>query len=406
MMMGAKAEAVLSVPCGSTCALVGIDNHLAKSGTVTSREDSFPLVNMKYSVSPVVRAAVSPKDHVDLPKLVEGLKRLSKSDQLVQVIIEPTGEHIIAAAGDLHLEICLNDLRDFMHGAEIVVSEPIVPFMETVTGTSSVLCMSKSPNHHNRLQAKADPIGDELTLALENGELTSNQDIKVRGKILKEKFNWDDNEARKIWAFGPEANPLNIVVDGTKGIQYMNEIRDHVVTGFQMNTKKGVLAEEVLRGAKFTILDAHLHPDTIHRGAGQIIPATNRVFSAAQLTAKPRLYEPVFLVDIQCPQTVLSTIYNVLSQKRGSVIEATQRGSTPLYSIKGYLPVTESFGFTEYLRAQTSGQAFPQCVFDHWELVNEDPLVDGRARDVVLAIRKRKGLEPTIPPLDRFLDKL
>jgi elongation factor 2 len=122
LMMGRKTETVESVPCGNTVGLVGIDQFLAKTGTLTDLDDAYPLKNMKFSVSPVVRVAVEPKNPADLPKLVEGLKRLSKSDPLVHCSIEESGEHIIAGAGELHLEICLNDLQqEFMNGTEIKV---------------------------------------------------------------------------------------------------------------------------------------------------------------------------------------------------------------------------------------------------------------------------------------------
>jgi len=386
---------------------VGIDNFLQKAGTVVTDEHSFPLVNMKYSVSPVVRCAVSAKHPSDLLKLIDGLKRLGKSDCLVQITVEATGEHIIACAGELHLEICLNDLRDFMNGAELRVSPPVVPFLETVIDKSSIVCLSKSPNNHNRLFASAEPLHPDLVIALEKGEVTPRDEMKTMSKLFQDKYNWDATEARKIWAFGPEGKATNIVADLTKGVQYMNEIKEHVSTGFQYVTRKGVLADEGMRGIRFNILDCVLHTDSIHRGAGQMVPASQRCMYASQLTAKPRLLEPIYAVDIQCNNNCLSGVYNVLNQRRGVVLEAIPRIGTPLYTIKAYLPVTESFGFTEYLRSQTSGQAFPQLVFSHWEVVIDDPLLEGsRSAIVVQEIRKRKGIDLAIPPLDRFFDKM
>ncbi len=81
---------------------------------------------------------------------------------------------------------------------------------------------------------------------------------------------------------------------------------------------------------------------------------------AAELTATPRLLEPLYLVEIQAPEGALGGIYSVMNQKRGMVIEEMQRPGTPMYTVKAYLPVIESFGFTATLRAATSGQAFPQ----------------------------------------------
>jgi len=150
-----------------------------------------------------------------------------------------------------------------------------------------------------------------------------------------------------------------------------------------------------------------MHADAIHRGGGQIIPTCRRALYAAQLTAKPRLFEPVYLVEIQAPEQALGGIYSVLNQKRGMVFEEMQRPGTPMYNIKAYLPVIESFGFTAVLRAATSGQAFPQCVFDHWEMMGADPLQAGsQTNTLVLDIRKRKGIKPEVQPLGEYEDKL
>ena len=155
------------------------------------------------------------------------------------------------------------------------------------------------------------------------------------------------------------------------------------------------------------IYDVTLHADAIHRGGGQIIPTSRRVMYAAELTASPRLMEPVYLVEIQCPEQAIGGVYSVLNQKRGMVFEEAQRPGTPIYNIKAYLPVIESFGFTGTLRAATSGQAFPQCVFDHWEMMGSDPLSEGsQSQTICLDARKRKGLKVEMPTLSDYEDKL
>lgn len=153
-----------------------------KSGTITTFKDAHNMRVMKFSVSLVVRVAVEPKNPADLPKLVEGLKRLAKSDPMVQCIIEESGEHIIAGAGELHLEICLKvgltvilrsdpigllfngmqDLEEDHAGIPIKTSDPIVSYRETVSEESGQTCLSKSPNKHNRLYMKAIPMPDGL----------------------------------------------------------------------------------------------------------------------------------------------------------------------------------------------------------------------------------------------------
>lgn len=407
LMMGRYVEKVQDVPCGNTVGLVGVDQYLLKSGTITTFEDAHNITDMKYSVSPVVRVAVTPKDPKDLPKLVEGLKKLSKSDPLVVCSTEESGEHIIAGCGELHVEICLKDLRDEYAQIEFITSDPVVSYRETVSAVSSQTCLSKSPNKHNRLYMTAEPFEDGLALAMENGQISAREDAKERANALSDKYGWDKNHALKIWCFGPETTGPNVLVDVTSGVQYLHEIKDHCNSAFQWASKDGVLCEENMRGIRFNLHDVTLHADAIHRGAGQIMPTCRRVLYAACLTAEPRLQEPIFLVDITCPQDAVGGIYSTLNSRRGRLVSNEQRLGTPLMQIKAYLPVAESFGFTTALRAATSGQAFPQCVFDHWDEVPGNPLEKGsKTEEIVSAIRKRKNLKEEIPALDNYLDKL
>jgi len=407
LMMGRKTEQIEDCPCGNIIGLVGVDQFLVKSGTITTSEVAHNIRVMKFSVSPVVRVAVEPKNAADLPKLVEGLKRLAKSDPCVQCLTEESGEHIVAGAGELHLEICLKDLAEDHAGIEIKTSDPVVSFRETVTTESDRVCLSKSPNKHNRLFVKAEPLTDQLQLDIEAGKVGPKDDPKNRGKILSDEHGWDPTDARKIWCFGPETTGPNVLVDMTKGVQYLNEIKDSCVGAFQWASKEGVMCDENMRGIRFNILDVTLHADTIHRGGGQIIPTARRVFYAAELTGQPRLMEPVYLVEIQTPEQAMGGIYGVLNRRRGHVISEERRHGTPLFNLKAYLPVLESFGFTADLRSHTQGQAFPQCVFDHWQVVQGDPTDRStKAYQIAMGIRKRKGLQDEIPPLDRFFDKL
>jgi elongation factor 2 len=407
LMMGRYTEPIEDVPSGNICGLVGVDQYLVKGGTITTFKDAHNLRVMKFSVSPVVRVAVEPKNAGDLPKLVEGLKRLAKSDPMVQCIFEESGEHIIAGAGELHLEICLKDLEEDHACIPIKKSDPVVSYRETIAEESDIMCLSKSPNKHNRLFMKAVPMPDGLADDIEKGEVNARDEAKARGKILAEKYDYDVTEARKIWCFGPDGTGANILVDVTKGVQYLNEIKDSVVAGFQWATKEGVLCEENMRGVRFNIHDVTLHADAIHRGGGQIIPTARRVLYAAALTAQPRMLEPVYLVEIQCPEAAVGGIYGVLNRRRGHVFEESQVVGTPMFIVKAYLPVNESFGFTADLRSNTGGQAFPQCVFDHWQILPGDPFDPStKPAQVVAETRKRKGLKETIPALDNYLDKM
>uniref|UniRef100_A0A8C1TJC4 Eukaryotic translation elongation factor 2, like 2 n=1 Tax=Cyprinus carpio TaxID=7962 RepID=A0A8C1TJC4_CYPCA len=407
LMMGRYVEPIEDVPCGNIVGLVGVDQFLIKTGTITTFENAHNMRVMKFSVSPVVRVAVEAKNPADLPKLVEGLKRLAKSDPMVQCIIEESGEHIVAGAGELHLEICLKDLEEDHACIPLKKSDPVVSYRETVSDESHQVCLSKSPNKHNRLYMKSRPFPDGLAEDIDKGDVTPRQELKQRARYLSEKYEWEVTEARKIWCFGPDGTGPNMLVDITKGVQYLNEIKDSVVAGFQWATKEGALCEENMRAVRFDIHDVTLHADAIHRGGGQIIPTARRVLYACVLTAQPRLMEPIYLVEIQSSEQVVGGIYGVLNRKRGHVFEESQVAGTPIFIVKAYLPVNESFGFTADLRSNTGGQAFPQCVFDHWQILPGDPYdVNSKPSQIVAETRKRKGLKEGIPPLDNFLDKL
>jgi len=407
LMMGGRVEAIEDVPAGNICGLVGVDQFLVKTGTLTTLKEAHNMKVMKFSVSPVVRVAVEPKNPADLPKLVEGLKRLSKSDPMVQCIIEESGEHIIAGAGELHLEICLKDLEEDHAQIPLKKSDPVVSYRETVSEESNQMCLSKSPNKHNRLFMRAVPMPDGMAEDIDNGEITPRDEPKARGRYLADKYDFDVTEARKIWCFGPETMGPNIFVDCTKGVQYLNEIKDSCVAGFQWASKEGALCDENMRSVRFNLYDVALHADAIHRGGGQIIPTARRVLYACVLTAEPRLMEPVYQVEIQCPENAVGGIYGVLNRRRGHVFEEAQTPGTPMFVVKAYLPVNESFGFTADLRSNTGGQAFPQCVFDHWQILPGDPMQEStKPNSIVEDTKKRKGLKPGNPDLSNYLDKL
>ncbi|NP_001038637.1 elongation factor 2a.2 [Danio rerio] len=403
LMMGRYVEPIEDVPCGNIVGLLGVDLFLVKTGTITTFTKAYNMRVMKFSVSPVVRVSVEVMDPADLPKLVEGLKHLAKSDPMLQCIFEDSGEHIIAGAGELHLEICLKDLEE-VHGLK--KSDLFATYRETVSDGSKKMCLAKTPNQQSRLFFKACPLADGLAEDIDKGRVTASQEMNARAQYLAENYKWEVTEARKIWCFGPEGTGPNILVDLTKRVQYLNEIKDSVIAGFQWVTREGILCAENMRGIRFDIHDATLTSTAIHRGPGQVITATRRVLYGCQLTAEPRLSEPVYLVEMQCPESVIGIIHAVLVKRRGVVFLESQVTGTPIYLLKAYLPVSESFGFTADLCANTSGQAFSQCVFDHWQIMPGDPLnTTSKTAHIMADIRKRKGLPEANLALHRFLDK-
>jgi elongation factor 2 len=411
IMMGRTTETVVDIPAGNTCGLVGIDQFLVKSGTITTSETACIIKTMKFAVSPVVRVAVTVKNSADLPKLVEGLKKLSKSDPMVRVETTEAGEHIIAGCGELHLEICLKDLADdFMKGAPISTSEPVVTYSETVSAESTEV-LSKSANKHNRLFAQVSSLNEDICALFDQGVVGPGMDVKDRSKILRENehFQWEEAATpQKIWCFGDDNIGPCVLIEKTVGVAYLNEIKDSVVGGFKWAMNEGPMCEERCRGIKLVLNDVTLHADAIHRGMGQLSPCSRRVTYAGIYLASPCLLEPVFLVNITCPQAITGSIYNVMSMRRGNVFDEGDAMAGGVANMKAWLPVAESFGFSQALAEATSGAAFSQLMFDHWQLLDGGDFKDPTTKlgKIINTIRVRKNMVAELPPLDRYLDKL
>jgi elongation factor 2 len=158
----------------------------------------------------------------------------------------------------------------------------------------------------------------------------------------------------------------------------------------------------------FEIVDAKIHHDSAHRRADQICPAMRRACFAAILTALPRFLEPVFSVDISVPDFCLNAVCKSLKKRRGEILEDQILEGTPLHAMRAHLPVASSFGFSTELRSETSGRAFPQCSFSHWQVIDDDPLDEcSRAAAIVTETRARKRMNgSTVPALSNFLDTL
>jgi len=329
------------------------------------------------------------------------LKKLVNSDPCLQVITESSGECVIAGAGELHIEVALNDLREFL-GPSIVfnVSPPVVKLSETVTTASSVICLGKSPNKLNRVYVTAEPLNEKLVQDLEDKKLPLDNQ-KELATILVKDYGWDKADTLKLWWM----EGSNCLIDNSHAVPYLHTVKDHLIGAVKLACSEGVLAGEPLRGVRFNIMDATLHSDNVHRGPGQIIQTAKRAFLAAQLCAQPALVEPIFLSEIQCDQKVVSKIYSLVSQKRGNVFdEQIKDGNMVL--VRGHLPVLESFGFDSELRESTSGQATPQLMFSHWSCLAGDPFVDGFAKNVLMSVRDRKKMKAQLPVLADYNDKL
>jgi elongation factor 2 len=355
---------------------------------------------MSSPTTPVVQRTVSVTDTTDLPKLIGSLKQLAQTDSDISFSIndyDDHGRYFISSPTEEHLNSALEVLKQLV-GAALEFSEVYVMYRETVTHTSETPALAKSPNKHNRLWVTATPLDEECSVAIDNGDIDAQQDVKHNAALLAEQYNWDEKEARKIWTYGPEKRGPNVIVDATKCVQYLHEIRDSVISGFQWATHEGPLCASPMRSVRFNIVDATMLSDAIHRGGGQIIPTVRRVCFAALLIAKPTIMEPIYFLKVRAPEEYVGRVRALVEQREGMVNDKIQDPGPRATELKAHMPVRCSLGFTAELNTATDGLAKAYVSFDHWERMSQlgnalDP--DSKLYiDIVKPIRQRKGKFP------------
>ncbi|CAH9057160.1 unnamed protein product [Cuscuta europaea] len=414
---------ISKAPPGSWVLIEGVDASIMKTATLCNanyNDDVYIFRPLQFNTLPVVKTATEPLNPSELPKMVEGLRKISKSYPLAITKVEESGEHTILGTGELYLDSIMKDLRELYSEVEVKVADPVVSFCETVVESSSMKCFAETPNKKNKITMIAEPLEKGLAEDIENGVVSIDWPRKKLGDFFQTKYDWDLLAARSIWAFGPDKQGPNILLDDTLSSEVdkslLNAVKDSVVQGFQWGAREGPLCDEPIRGVKFKIVDAKIAPEPLHRGTGQIIPTARRVAYSSFLMATPRLMEPVYLVEIQTPIDCVSAIFQVLSRRRGHVTEDVPQPGTPAYIVKAFLPVIESFGFETDLRYHTQGQAFCVSAFDHWSIVPGDPLdksivlrplepapIQHLAREFMVKTRRRKGMSEDVS-INKFFD--
>jgi elongation factor 2 len=389
--MGNTREVVSMLPSGNIPALLGLDYAVA--GETIATVKSIPAFeSIKYVSEPVVTIAVEPKHPKDLPKLVEALRRLTVEDpNLIVKINEETGETLMAGMGVLHLEIATSLLQEA--GLEITTTQPLINYRETIR-TKAGPIMSKSPNKHNKIFMRIEPLREDVIDMLRTGQVKEDMDKKVMAKILREK-GWAADEARSVAAIDPGGNML---IDETKGVQFLQESMDSIRSGFDDVVHSGPIAHEALRGVKFVLHHFVPHEDPAHRGLAQLMPASRRSMLGSMLIAEPVLLEPVLGIEIKCPQEQIGTVAGILSGKRGKLLNVDQKGIISI--ITGEVPASETFDLSEIMRGGTAGKAMWSTYFKAWQVVPQSIL-----RSLTAETRKRKGLNPDPPNAEEFIDK-
>jgi elongation factor 2 len=383
LFMGPERLMVEEVTAGNIAAVIGLTDAFAGT-TMSNVAEMTPFEEIRHVSEPVVTVAIEPKHMGDLPKLIEVMRKVGKEDASLRVEInQETGEHLLSGMGELHLEITqfriVNDYK-----VEIQASTPIVVYRETDRGPGGPF-EGKSPNKHNRFYFEVEPLPDRIVQAIKEGEIPQGKSFKDLKTLVTKmsEMGITREEGRGLVA----VEGTNMLLDVTKGIQYLNETMDLIIDAFKEAMNRGPLANEKVYGLKVRLVDAKLHEDSIHRGPAQTIPAARSGMYGAMVLGDRVLLEPFQKVTVNVPQEVLSGATRELQRRRGEILDMTNVGD--LQTIVAKVPVAELFGFASDIRSATAGKVL-------WatESMGFEPIPREMQPKVVAEVRQRRGLKP------------
>ncbi len=385
VFMGPERIPVESISAGNICAIVGLKEASAGETICSPNHIIEPFEALTHISEPVITVAIEAKNTKDLPKLIEVLRQIAREDPTARVEInEETGEHLLSGMGELHIEILTKLKIERDAGIPVVVGQPIVVYRETVTDKSPII-ESKSPNKHNKLYIMVEPLEEGVLQAYKEGKIPDvDSKRKLDDKIVQEliKAGMDPEEAKRVMCIYEG----NVLVNMTRGIVHLDEIKELLIQGFKEAMRNGPLAAEKCQGVKVKLMDAVLHEDAIHRGPAQIIPAMRFGIRDAMMQAKPVLLEPVQLVFINTPQDYMGAAMREISNRRGQILDMEQEGDMAI--IKAKCPIAEMFGFAGAIRGATQGRCLWSTEFAGYERVPKE-----LQEKLIKEIRERKGLK-------------
>jgi len=383
LTVGADRIPVDEIDAGNVVAVSGLKDAIAGS-TVSSDPQMASFEKIVHYSDPVVTVAIEAKHTKDLPRLVEVLRTVAKADPSIQIEInQETGEHLMSGMGELHLEITNYRIVN-EHKVEITTSQPIVVFRECVGGKGGPF-EGKSPNKHNKFYIEVEPLEPAIVQAIRAGEIDVEGRIKDSKAVARklQDLGMERDEARGIVSF----IGTNVLLDMTKGIQYLHETMELIKEAYEEAMNRGPLANEKCMAMKVKIVDAKLHEDSIHRGPAQVIPAARSAVYGSMCQAGRVLYEPIQNVFINVPEDMMGNAIREVQQRRGIIEDMKQDGEMTVVQAK--CPVAEMFGFAASIRSATSGRALWST-----ENVGFEQMPREVQEKAVRAIRERKGLKP------------
>ena len=376
---GIRPEQLDEIGPGNVLAVSGITGEAGE--TVTSGPET-PFEELKHIFEPVITKSIEVKKMIDLPKLVEILRQVSKEDPSIKVEInEQTGESLISGMGELHLEIIENRIKT-EKGLDVKTSQPIIVYRETVVKESDTM-EGKSPNKHNSFYIQVEPLEENVYQAIKSGTLPEGR-IKKKNQDMADtltKLDWGGDEIRNL----RDIYKGCIFMDETRGEVHIGEVIEMILDAFEMVMDQGPLAREPCMKMKFSLMDIKLHEDAIHRGPAQVYPAVRESITEAMKDANASLFEPLQIHVIEIPDKFLGTITKLVGGKRGQMLDVTQENTT--VHVKSKIPVSEMIGWASDLRSATEGRGISSLLDQQFERIPVN-----MQDEVIRKIRSRKGL--------------
>ncbi|KAK9830922.1 hypothetical protein WJX81_005694 [Elliptochloris bilobata] len=431
MMMGRGLEALTEVPAGCVVAIGGLGAAILKSATLASSPACRPLAPMLFQAAPIVRVAIEPADPSQMAALATGLRLLNRADPFVEVTVQESGEHVVGAAGEVHLETILKDLRERFARCELAVSPPLVAFRESVADNAD-MPEAAMPRPAGIVEA-ATANGALVLRALTEQEAVRMVPIRV-----------GTPEAAALLGFcgrpPPSGGAAPVIANGGRsGKQYaqggnechpeegaavqqlQHSVEAGIVAGFQLATAAGPLCDEPLWGVALEVearlrcgADGALPPlaeEVYGPMSGQVTSVVRQAARRAVSAAGPRLVEAMLLCEVAAAAEALSGVYAVLGRRRARIVREELREGSGHFSVHAFLPMQASFGLADELRRRCSGAA-PQSDRNLHVTMQVDPFfvptteeereefgeagqgagAPNLARTLVDEVRRRKGL--------------
>jgi len=394
MSMATDRVIVDKIPAGNIAAVGGIAGMHVGETVAEQDMETQAFEGLRYVSDPVVTVAIAPADVKDLPLFDKVIHKLTLEDPNLRFTInKESGEYLLSGMGELHLEVTAYRMQESK--LKVKTSKPIVIYREAISHDyKGPAIMGKSPNKHSKLWVTLQKLSEEEIDAIRTGKISEMQSRDERAKTLRTQFGWETDDARSVIA--TEEN--NLLVNRIKGRQYVEEVLDHVKSGFREAVHTCVLAKEPAYGLRVNLEDISVHEDPVHRGPAQILPMTWRPIWACFLLSDPKLLEPILSFECKVPQAFVSSVLGIVQKRRGRVLDMPTEDDMMI--VKAEMPVAESFGIADELRSSTQGRAFWATQFSRWSPVPESMILD-----VIKQIRERRNLDPNPPRPEEFLER-